>query len=760
MGVAARSRPGPVILLAAALTAALSGIYLLWEPQTLDLSAQVFRADLWDEHGWVIYNDSWYSGHTVPGYSLLYPPLGAWLGPALLGVVCAVAAAIAFAAIAFRTYGERAWVGALWFGLAATVSLYGGRITFALGLALGLLAVLALQRRRPFWAAVAAVAAALASPVAGLFTALAAAAVLIASRLQPVATRSRLRLNRTAAAVLVAAVLATLALAVAFPISGFQPFTPRLVRLDPDRLRRLLRRAAGRGDDVARRDRPLPPRQHRRVRVRDAVRKQRGQVRGDLRRAGDGAGAVPAPAGRPAAARRAAALVAVGGDLLRRPGAPAETRRPRRPTTRRSSPSSRTSATAGRSGSRSRRRGAAGSRSTSPSTCRWRAAGCARWSPRTSTSSPTTPDRGRVREVAARSRRRLRRRARRAARLPRRGRGEAGGRQRPALPGRGLVERALGALEGRPGDEQGVRLDSVEPDGYALTVPGAGRYLIRMRYSPYLQIVSGEGCLEPQGEESTLLTVPDGAGLGARGGAGVADARRSVGPRADLRRPGLTGCRFRASGFHARSDRRPHAPLHRRDRGDRLGGDRRALRGRDPRCQGRARSRSRTTITRSSPSRASRSAGPTTTRSTSTAVAPGRRRATSSRIPRSGRSPPTATCGCCSAPAGPRRRISRRTPSSAGGTRRDEGIDAMHTFALRMLRQPKAIWPDAMMMLGDQLYADQPPKNVREMVAPPRGPRRRPRRGPRGLRGVHGRLSGHLDLSGRPLDALDAADAR
>ena len=44
MGVAARSRPEPVILLAAALTAALSGIYLLWEPQTLDLSAQVFRA--------------------------------------------------------------------------------------------------------------------------------------------------------------------------------------------------------------------------------------------------------------------------------------------------------------------------------------------------------------------------------------------------------------------------------------------------------------------------------------------------------------------------------------------------------------------------------------------------------------------------------------------------------------------------------------------------------------------------------------------
>jgi hypothetical protein len=63
-----------------------------------------------------------------------------------------------------------------------------------------------------------------------------------------------------------------------------------------------------------------------------------------------------------------------------------------------------------------------------------------------------------------------------------------------------------------PADEQAVRLDEVGADGYALTVPGPGRYLIRMRYSPYLRIVAGEGCLEPQGDASTLLTVPDGTG--------------------------------------------------------------------------------------------------------------------------------------------------------------------------------------------------------------------------------------------------------
>jgi hypothetical protein len=50
--------------------------------------------------------------------------------------------------------------------------------------------------------------------------------------------------------------------------------------------------------------------------------------------------------------------------------------------------------------------------------------------------------------------------------------------------------------------------------------------------------------------------------------------------------------------------------------------------------------------------------------------------------------------------------------------RKGRGLDALHTFGLRMLRQPSALWPDAMVMLGDQLYADQPPKNVREIVAP------------------------------------------
>ena len=107
----------------------LSAVYLLWQPQPLDLAAQTFRADLWERDGWVVWNDAWYGGHTVPGYSLLYPPLGAWLGPgAARRALRRSPRRRCSRPIAARAYGERAWLGAAWFGLASTVALYGGRI--------------------------------------------------------------------------------------------------------------------------------------------------------------------------------------------------------------------------------------------------------------------------------------------------------------------------------------------------------------------------------------------------------------------------------------------------------------------------------------------------------------------------------------------------------------------------------------------------------------------------------------------------------
>jgi hypothetical protein len=499
-------------VLSAALAAALSGLYLIWRPQPLDLAAQVFRADLWDRYGWVLYNDSWYEGHTVPGYSVLYPPLGAWLGPELLGAVCAVAAAVAFAALAVHAYGERAWLGALWFGLGATVSLYGGRTTFGLGLALGLLAILALQRRRPAYAAIAAAAAGLASPVAGLFTALVAAAVLIASRLQPIATDARHRRNRAALATLFAAGLATAALALAFPTTGFQPFTTdsfvwipvacavcfTVLPVGETTLRAAIALyaiaaiaafavATPLGSNAIRlgaifagpvmalalhRRRPL-------VLLVLAAPLLWWQWSATVRD-------VAAAAGDPATeASYYAPLVA---ELeARGDGRPIRVEIP-------------------------------------PTRSRWESVYVAEHVPIA---------RGWLRQLESDDIHRFTDERLSAVAYAKWLR--AHGVDYVALPDAELDfiaedEAALLARGGlsflrpvwsgehwrlwkvEPGDRQSIRPDAVSPDGYDLSVPGPGTYLIRMRWSPYLRIASGQGCLEPRGRESTLLTVPAGAG--------------------------------------------------------------------------------------------------------------------------------------------------------------------------------------------------------------------------------------------------------
>jgi hypothetical protein len=186
--------------------------YLIVAPSPADLAAQAFRADLFSAHGYLIWNDLWYSGHSLLGYSILYPPLGALLGPRAVGAIAALAAAAAFAALARRRYGDRARLAIWWFGAATATNLVSGRITFALGLAFGLGTILALERRRTAFAIALAVATSLASPVAGLLLAFAAA------------VRATLGERRRAAGVAGAALATLLVLSLAFPTPGWFPF--------------------------------------------------------------------------------------------------------------------------------------------------------------------------------------------------------------------------------------------------------------------------------------------------------------------------------------------------------------------------------------------------------------------------------------------------------------------------------------------------------------------------------------------------------
>jgi hypothetical protein len=193
-------------------------VYLIWEPRTVDLAAHTFRADLFGEEGFTIWNGQWYGGHHTPAYSIISPPLAWLLGPPLALAVAAVSSAALFPPLVRRAFGDReARWGALWFGVGTATLLFTARLPFALGVAFGLAALLALQRRRYGWAIVFAALSPLGSPVAGLFLAMAGVAVALAAN----GDRTKRREGILIAA---AAFIPPLLLAWAFPEGGWAPF--------------------------------------------------------------------------------------------------------------------------------------------------------------------------------------------------------------------------------------------------------------------------------------------------------------------------------------------------------------------------------------------------------------------------------------------------------------------------------------------------------------------------------------------------------
>jgi hypothetical protein len=204
----------PRRILIPSLAAALGAVaYLLLAPPSADLAAQEYRAQL----GLVIWDNGWYAGHHTPGYSVLFVPLAGALGARPVGALAAVAAAALFAALAHRHWeGERAaGAAALWFAAGTIALLLTGRMTFLLGVAVGVGALLALAHGRRAAAAGLAALTTLASPVAGLFVALAAVAWGLGDRR---------RRAVAGAAIALAALAPTVLLLVLFPQGGSEPF--------------------------------------------------------------------------------------------------------------------------------------------------------------------------------------------------------------------------------------------------------------------------------------------------------------------------------------------------------------------------------------------------------------------------------------------------------------------------------------------------------------------------------------------------------
>jgi len=216
---------------ASALVATLGAlVYLITAPPSADLAAATYRSDLFGRVGLSLWDNGWYAGHHLPGYSLLSPALGAVLGPRLLLVLSAVLAAALFGALAARHLpGRGGMAAALWFAVGISVELLSGRVPYYLGLALAL-AALTLWPRHRGWALAAAALASGASPVAGAFLALVALALAVTSARPARGGRHGPALGareRTgwALGLGAAALLPALALTVAFPEGGYEPFS-------------------------------------------------------------------------------------------------------------------------------------------------------------------------------------------------------------------------------------------------------------------------------------------------------------------------------------------------------------------------------------------------------------------------------------------------------------------------------------------------------------------------------------------------------
>ncbi|WP_436522342.1 hypothetical protein [Actinoplanes sp. HUAS TT8] len=172
----------------ALVAAALGGIYLAAPVMGSDLAAQVARAGFFAAHGFTPIDLRWYGGVDQLGYSLVSQPVMALLGVRVTGVLTVVLGSVLLAVLLRRTGGVRLWAAGL-LGVAGLAgNLVSGRVTYGLGVGLGLGALVALtflpRRGAAVGAVVLAALASAASPVVALFLGLAGTALTLA-RMSP-----------------------------------------------------------------------------------------------------------------------------------------------------------------------------------------------------------------------------------------------------------------------------------------------------------------------------------------------------------------------------------------------------------------------------------------------------------------------------------------------------------------------------------------------------------------------------------------------
>jgi hypothetical protein len=193
----------------------LGGLYVLLAPHTADLAAQTARAHVFRRSGYVPYWTGWYGGTPMAGYSLVTPPLLGLLGPIWLGALAVVASAAVATPLLATCRRPRA--AAIAVVVSGAFDVFSGRTTFAAGVVVALVAMLAVERRRTGLAFLGGLLAAATSPVAGVLLLVVAVATVLAG--------PRRRTAGFATVIGVGVAMGAIALLASGSRGGYEPFT-------------------------------------------------------------------------------------------------------------------------------------------------------------------------------------------------------------------------------------------------------------------------------------------------------------------------------------------------------------------------------------------------------------------------------------------------------------------------------------------------------------------------------------------------------
>ncbi len=208
-------------MVAALIAAVLVTVGQLAHWRGVDMAASVYRVNSYRSGGFSLWDFQWYGGHFTLSYTVVYPPLAAFLGIAVLAVLSAATASLAFDRL-IRAHFARtpAMVAAGLFAAGTVVQSSIGQLPFLTGEAFGLLACWAASRGRWWVAALFALLASATSPLAGMFVGMAVTAWVLCRWSDP----NRASRIRRGLAVVLAAGTPILAVGLIFPGTGTMPY--------------------------------------------------------------------------------------------------------------------------------------------------------------------------------------------------------------------------------------------------------------------------------------------------------------------------------------------------------------------------------------------------------------------------------------------------------------------------------------------------------------------------------------------------------